>query len=409
MKMKNTGRFLSAVMLAVLMTAGLSSCIYDNIPEEGPADQISLFIRLGILDGPASRADASDIECMSSIRIVLLDLDKGGKVEYNEKIAFNNPVTETGFIVIPTVRGAKKIFFIANEESVTLEGSGKSLTELVEAFPGKSDDFEGASGFEDAVNAAYFKLDVTKPLPMTSEYTLDAGRAGENNYTFYVVPAATKYTFNITNKRTETFSAIRRIAIGDLANINYVMPHVGRQYRDWTGDGGTVTSLYWIDWLRNVVEVTRRPENEKVPDNYDENQRLGWILDYELPEGDFMETGPCDMFVGRREVKGVDSAEEDGDPQYVTETFGPYYAPESKTLKYLSDPDGEQTYTLLLELTDGTGKELSLSRELSFVTALFRNTHVVIDITMEMGYMHVYGEIVGWTDNKVYGMLTEED
>ena len=62
-----------------------------------------------------------------------------------------------------------------------------------------------------------------------------------------------------------------------------------------------------------------------------------------------------------------------------------------------------------MELTDGTQKEISLSRELSNVTALFRNTHVVIDITLEMGYMHVYGEIQPWDKNDVYGFLEEED
>ena len=389
-----------------MMAAGFSSCIYDNASEEPQPDRteddnITLYIRLGILDGPASRADAADVECMSSIRIVLLDLDNGGKVEYNKKISYaNDPVIETGFILIPTVKGEKKIFFIANEESVTLGRKGEnggSLTSLVESF-GKGD-----AGFEDAVNAAYFELDPEKPLPMTSEYTLTAGRAGENNYTFYVVPAATKYTFNITNKRVEESSEITRIAIGNLADANYVMPHVGRQYRNWTNNDGTTSSLYWIDWLKNVIDVTN--QNQKVPGNYDTNQRLGWILDYELPAHS---VAPHDMFVGNRSVNGVPDNLGGEEPEYETVTFGPYYAPESKSLK----SNGEQTYTLVLKLTDVTSKdkERILSRELSFVTALFRNTHVVIDITLEMGYMHVYGEIRSWKDdNTVYGMLTEED
>ena len=397
--MKSIMKYISAVVLAVMMTAGLPSCVYDFIREDVVTDKenITLLILLGILDGPTSRAEAPDIEQMHSIRVVLLD--DGGTVEYNDKIVYNDPVIESEFMVIPTVKGEKKIFFIANEESVTLEGeNGESLTELIERFP------KGSTGFEDAVNDAYFKLDPEKPLPMTSQYTFDAGNPGENNYTFYVVPAATKFTFNITNKRVEESSTITKIAIEKLADANYVMPHVGEQYRNWTNDDGSIDRLYWIYWLKNVVDVTN--QNQKVPGNYNTNQRLGWILDYELPEHS---VAPNDMFVGSQPVNGVPDNLGNEEPQYETVTFGPYYAPESKTLKNQSNVNGEQTYTLVLELTDGTKEERRLSRDLSFVTALFRNTHVVIDITIEMGYMHIYGEIRSWRDNDVYGMLTEED
>ena len=394
--MKTLLRSISAAVLTVLMTAGFSSCVHDSYPsDQSKDDDITLLIRLGILDGPGTRAEVPDIERLSSVRIILLDLDKGGEVEYNEKFSYSAPVLETEVIAIPTVKGKKQIFFIANEESVRLEGPQKeSLVSLIGRYPA------GADGFEDAIKAACFELKPNLPLPMTSEYTLDAGRPGENNYTFYVVPAATKFTFHITNKREEESSTIRNIFFGNLADVNYVMPHVGQQNRDWTDADGSKTTLYWIDWLKNVMD------NTKVPGNYEENQRLGWIFDYALPDG--ADHQKCEMFSGAETVRGVTTAE-GGDPQYEKKTFGPYYYPESKALKNSSDPNGPQKYTLYLELTDGTQKEISLSRELSNVTALFRNTHVVIDITLEMGYMHVYGEIQPWDQNDVYGFLEEED
>ena len=408
-RMKRIKRYVAAAVLAVLMTAGLSSCVYDYATEDAPSNQpedgdITLFIRLGILDGPASRAEAPDKECIHAIRIVMLDLDNGGKVEYNKRISYEiNPVINTGFILIPTIKGEKKIFFIANEESVKLvnaeEEEEDSLASLLDRFP------EGTDGFEEAINSAYFKLDTSQALPMTSEYKLTAGQPGENNYTFYVVPVATKYTFNITNKRVETASTITRIAIEDLADANYVMPHVQQQYRDWKEADGSITSLYWIDWLKNVVDATN--SQGTVSGNYNENQSRGWILDYELPEHS---DAPHDMFVGEVSINGVPSNKGDEEIEYEKATFGPYYAPESKTLKSASNPNGAQTYTLVLELTDGTGEQIQLTRELSFfVTALFRNTHVVMDITIEMGYMHIYGEIRSWKENDVYGSLTEED
>ena len=394
--MKTLLRSISAAVLTVLMTAGFSSCVHDSYPsDQSKDDDITLLIRLGILDGPETRAEASDIECLSSVRIVLLDLDKDGEVEYNEKFSYSAPVLETEIIAIPTVKGKKQIFFIANEESVSLKGpQEESLVSLIGRYPA------GADGFEDAIKAACFTLKPNLPLPMTSEYTLDAGRPGENNYTFYVVPAATKFTFHITNKREEGSSTIQNISFGDLADVNYVMPRVGQQNRDWTYADGSKTTLYWIDWLKNVMD------NTKVPGNYEENQRLGWIFDYALPGG--AEHKKREMFRGAETVSGVTTAE-GGDPQYETKTFGPYYRPESKALKNSSDPNGPQKYTLYLELTDGTQEKISLSRELSNITALFRNTHVVIDITLEMGYMHVYGEIQPWDQNDVYGFLEEED
>lgn len=402
--MKRIMRYVAAAVLAVMMTAGFPSCIYDNAAGDSPSsrpgdDNITLFIRLGILDGPASRAEAPDVECMHTLRIVMLDLDNGGKVEYNEKISYEiNPVISTGFILIPTVKGEKKIFFIANEDSVTLSTTGEetSLAAFLDGFE------KGDEGFEDAVNGVYFRLDSRKPLPMTSEYTLTAGRPGENNYTFYVVPAATKYTFNITNKRTETSSTITKIAMENFADANYVMPHVGRQYRNWTNSDGTTSSLYWIEWLKNVVDATSA--NSKLPGNYDVNQRLGWILDYELPEHS---DSQHELFAGEQSINGIPDEKSDAEPGQAT--FGPYYAPESKSLKSAANPDGEQSYTLVLELTDGTGTAQHHTRELPYVAALFRNTHVVIDITLEMSWMHIYGEIRSWKDNNVYGTLTEED
>ena len=67
-----------------------------------------------------------------------------------------------------------------------------------------------------------------------------------------------------------------------------------------------------------------------------------------------------------------------------------YYLPESKNLKDRTQEYGEQVYTMTLHLTEkhpegGTGlpeeNELSFTRPFPNLKALFRNTHVLVDVT----------------------------
>ena len=60
--------------------------------------------------------------------------------------------------------------------------------------------------------------------------------------------------------------------------------------------------------------------------------------------------------------------------------FPVFYLPESKKLKAGSAAYGEQEYTLKLDMSEN-GKELSFTKTFPNLEALFRNTHVLVDIT----------------------------
>ena len=57
-----------------------------------------------------------------------------------------------------------------------------------------------------------------------------------------------------------------------------------------------------------------------------------------------------------------------------------FYLPESKKPKAGSATYGEQEYTLKLDMSEN-GKELSFTKTFPNLKALFRNTHVLVDIT----------------------------
>jgi len=99
--------------------------------------------------------------------------------------------------------------------------------------------------------------------------------------------------------------------------------------------------------------------------------RRGWIQAYDIPS----ETSHQEVTVnGPLEVPSMT-----GD-QPGKAVFPVFYLPESKKLKAGSATYGEQEYTLKLDMSEN-GKELSFTKTFPNLKALFRNTHVLVDIT----------------------------
>ena len=71
-----------------------------------------------------------------------------------------------------------------------------------------------------------------------------------------------------------------------------------------------------------------------------------------------------------------------GVPKPGEAVYPVFYLPESKSLK---EPGtgayGEQAYTMAFELTDDNNAKRKFSRPFDNLKALFRNTHVVVDVT----------------------------
>lgn len=395
-KMKNWARQILLMTTVVFTAAMLTSCIYENEPDMQPefpegTGNLHLFFKMGILDAPTRAGETN--EMMHSLRIVMLD--ENGDVEYNNMLNFDEPqITYDTHIF--TYAGHKKLFFIANESSVnyiTGPETTASLTAFLEGYE------KGDPGFADAVSALYFSLDTSKPLPLTAEYDIDP-TIGQEDFEFWLVRAATKYSIHFENSRSEAVF-LNELSISYFAEANYLIPHVGTK---------TIDGEFWIDWLHKISDASNEDPNNTNPGNTSFNNTHGWITDYWLPTNINEKVVFTPITGANYQIDEIQSAAGQ-EPTPGTLDLGPFYAPESKNLIDPNNLTGNQQYTLTLKLTDNIGKkEVVQSRILPNLNALFRNTHLVINVTMSEGYMHIYAEIRKWemrTD--VYGTLTEEE
>lgn len=393
------GRIIRHTLLlaAITFTAmAWQSCVFDHYGEEPvqtPKEGETVMIfRIGILNLSNTSAP-TDNELINTLRLVITD---NGAVEYNEKI-YDGAPADMLEIMTKITTGQKKIFLIANAESLPLYAPDATDGETFFAsYPRHS------IGFAEAVNSAWFPADYfeeTMPLiPLTAEYDVYVQPGEEQD--FWLVPAATKYTVHIENNRTSTVT-LNDLSISSLETRMYLMAHVGdTQY--------TMSGQYWIDWLRDVSDQSHQGNNATEPGNSAFNTLKGWIKDYTVPFGSQKFTfspvkGQEIDIDGAQTVSGQAPIPGSAD-------LGPFYSSEGLALINASDKTGTQQYTLQLKLTDhksGT-EEVSLSRVLPNLEALFRNTHVIVNVGFSEGYMHIYGEIAPWSENDVYGKATEE-
>lgn len=317
-------------------------------------DTAILVLRTGLLDQtrvPDRVNDAVDnpVEYMYTLRIVILH--ENGTVEHNMYIDFGEiPQTECYRIFKVTRNETKKIYLIANEENASTD-----LHEQLETLT------TGNTTFASIVDNFVFIPDYKNPIPMSSVYDVPVKAENLVEREFYLVRAATKFAFRFTNKRKSKVN-IDAIHISDIAGATYLIPHK-REPLFMSFDD---ESLYWINWLKKVAD-----ESQQSPDDVELADRRGWIQAYDIPS----ETSHQEVTVnGPLEVPSMT-----GD-QPGKAVFPVFYLPESKKLKAGSATYGEQEYTLKLDMSEN-GKELSFTKTFPNLKALFRNTHVLVDIT----------------------------
>lgn len=317
-------------------------------------DTAILVLRTGLLDQTRASDRVNDavdnpVEYMYTLRIVILH--ENGTVEHNMYIDFGEiPQTECYRIFKVTRNETKKIYLIANEENASTD-----LHEQLETLT------TGNTTFASIVDNFVFIPDYKNPIPMSSVYDVPVKAENLVEREFYLVRAATKFAFRFTNKRKSKVS-IDAIHISDIAGATYLIPHK-REPLFMTFDD---ESLYWINWLKKVAD-----ESQKSPDDVELADRRGWIQAYDIPS----ETSHQEVTVnGPLEVPSMT-----GD-QPGKAVFPVFYLPESKKLKAGSATYGEQEYTLKLDMSEN-GKELSFTKTFPNLKALFRNTHVLVDIT----------------------------
>ena len=317
-------------------------------------DTAILVLRTGLLDQTRASDRVNDavdnsVEYMYTLRIVILH--ENGTVEHNMYIDFGEiPQTECYRIFKVTRNETKKIYLIANEENVSTD-----LHEQLETLT------TGNTTFASIVDNFGFIPDYKNPIPMSSVYDVPVKAENLVEREFYLVRAATKFAFRFTNKRKSKVS-IDAIHISDIAGATYLIPHK-REPLFMSFDD---ESLYWINWLKKVAD-----ESQQSPDDVELADRRGWIQAYDIPS----ETSHQEVTVnGPLEVPSMT-----GD-QPGKAVFPVFYLPESKKLKAGSATYGEQEYTLKLDMSEN-GKELSFTKTFPNLKALFRNTHVLVDIT----------------------------
>ena len=317
-------------------------------------DTAILVLRTGLLDQTRASDRVNDavdnpVEYMYTLRIVILH--ENGTVEHNMYIDFGEiPQTECYRIFKVTRNETKKIYLIANEENASTD-----LHEQLETLT------TGNTTFASIVDNFVFIPDYKNPIPMSSVYDVPVKAENLVEREFYLVRAATKFAFRFTNKRKSKVS-IDAIHISDIAGATYLIPHK-REPLFMSFDD---ESLYWINWLKKVAD-----ESQQSPDDVELADRRGWIQAYDIPS----ETSHQEVTVnGPLEVPSMT-----GD-QPGKAVFPAFYLPESKKLKAGSATYGEQEYTLKLDMSEN-GKELSFTKTFPNLKALFRNTHVLVDIT----------------------------
>ena len=317
-------------------------------------DTAILVLRTGLLDQTRASDRVNDavdnsVEYMYTLRIVILH--ENGTVEHNMYIDFGEiPQTECYRIFKVTRNETKKIYLIANEENVSTD-----LHEQLETLT------TGNTTFASIVDNFVFIPDYKNPIPMSSVYDVPVKAENLVEREFYLVRAATKFAFRFTNKRKSKVS-IDAIHISDIAGATYLIPHK-REPLFMSFDD---ESLYWIIWMKKVAD-----ESQQSPDDVELADKRGWIQAYDIPS----ETSHQEVTVnGPLEVPSMT-----GD-QPGKAVFPVFYLPESKKLKAGSATYGEQEYTLKLDMSEN-GKELSFTKTFPNLKALFRNTHVLVDIT----------------------------
>ena len=354
------------------------------------------------------KEETTDVsEEISSLRVIIIN--ERNLIEVNHHILskdFSSSSTDNIHTFTQQIEpGWKKVFLLANEEKVKdfsamSVSEGTSLTELLDSYENK---LLNGQELMELLNSISFSptypiTDNSVTLPYSSFYDilLEAGKTYERP--MYLIPVATKYSVNISNMRKDKVF-IKELYINSIADQNYLMPKVGE-------DSYFMNGTYWIDWLAAVADKSH--ENVDFEDNVKFNEEWGWIMDYQLPEGvhtPFNLIPESGVYVDAQS-----NPEVGGDPVPGYLNIPVFYLPESRNLTTNGKNLSVQSYSIkMIAQSDGSSEEVTLTRSLSNVKALFRNTHLILNIDFSEGYMHVYGEIVGWGIlDTVNGYVTEE-
>lgn len=462
--MRNVFRHILGFTFTVCCALYATACIADHYPCDPDGEEAYDGNLLVLHISPVSRsADGAGAvtEKIRSLRIIVMGKDNAGNktsVEYNKLLTLPGEVSASKdfsyALTLPVTAGKKDIWLFANEESVTgiryeaEEGvqlpdglpTTKNLADLMEHYKvegsGLAPNTETTpdpEGFSKALRAVWFapQYDIEEDgsvfLPYASCYTDISGysreereQAGNDNLvqTLYLVPVATKFTFNFTNYRSNPVE-INEITVDEIHSDNFLLAQVGpaEEYKEFDG-----TELWWIDWLAKVSEASHGSPG--YADNTSFNERYGWIADYALPA--LARQSESHRFVQREKTSSTPpytvARKDETSAEPGKCSLGPFYLPESRhevtydmTVKDENGQDIKETVTeqiwyLTLKLHDtasSPGADPFFDKvPVSNLNSLFRNTSVTVNVTLREGDVEIYAEIHDWNEKSANGWVT---
>ncbi len=339
-----------ALVLGVLLCGCSIYSKEGDIPVAENTSKVKLGVSVALTDGAAflglqSRgplAEAvSDGEKMQTLRIIIVRPD--GTVEHNRYYDFHQvPTTYFATAQFEVVGGeTKKVYLFANEN--TKFDSGRKVAnydfaaiKVGEQFPtnditGKDIETDETSLIE--VNDALTQMAL--PLFMSECHSVIVPEKKDKNVELIIVRAAVKFTFRIINTSNEPL-ALNQLTISKLARREYLLPKDVVYATEPSEDGTTITYI----------------ESYKVP-------MPGNNEHYNFKAAFTDKTVPAKSATGNGEVVL--------DPIYLLES------------NYNDDPSTTgRNYKISLTVGDETYENGYFNN----LTALPRNTHVVVDVTL---------------------------
>ena len=245
--------------------------------------------------------------------------------------------------------------------------------------------------------------------------TLPGKTKAENNQVvdkidanMYLVPVATKFTFNFYNYRKEGVQ-IENIKLKNVNTQNYLNAQLrdGEKYKELFEK-----DTWWIDWLAECTRLSQSQSN-----HVDFNELWGWIDGYSLPIDEITDFSTVDLNPDKQ-VWTLEALEDKDNPDKLK--LGPFYFPESRWLEEKEVYNSEtgkfdkvmlQCYSLDFFVHETLVDEVYESGfwEITNLKSLFRATHTIINIYMYESQVEIYAQIEPWDPVLFKGYVQQED
>lgn len=413
----------------------VSSCIFDKYEDDGdagadgiPEGKVQVYFRIKTLGETATPVKTASIEALKSLRVIIID--ENGRLDINEKINLEPDESWANDFIYSYRRllstGKKKVFLVANEESVgrvaLTDASGlpvglplSSLSDLLDHFSALSESETMGANFEKVLERVYFNNDFSNIkdgnyvyLPYSSCYEVDLQdpEINELSTPLYLVPVATKFDFTFVNYR-EKDAQIDDVIICNVNSHNFLNARLADNEKTRLLNEKPV---WWIDWLEACAEASQSALD------FDEfNKDWGWIEKYELPVAEA--TRPLSIKT-TAELWQVPALVDKNNPSSLS--VGPFYVPESMNIitqeEIDANPDldlkeGSQYYTLSFKLRNVGAEEQSYQQgfHISTLGSLFRATHVMITVNFRETDVEIYSEMAPWLRRLFLGFVQQDD